>query len=89
MTDVEALLAAIREEPDDPAPWSVYSDWLQAQNDPNGELIALQLERARCIDTARLAELDDRITAVYRPDGTRWCRSMLPSSNTPMACVAS
>lgn len=69
MTDEDALLAAIREAPDDPMPWSVYADWLQARGDSNGELIALQLEKPRCIDRARLAEIEARIEVIHRRDG--------------------
>jgi uncharacterized protein (TIGR02996 family) len=36
------LEAAIREHPDDPEPYLVYADWLQARGDPRGELITLQ-----------------------------------------------
>jgi uncharacterized protein (TIGR02996 family) len=30
-----------RAAPDDPAPWSVYADWLQEQDDPRGEVAAM------------------------------------------------
>lgn len=36
-----ALEAAIEENLDDDAAWSVYADWLQQQGDPRGELAAL------------------------------------------------
>jgi uncharacterized protein (TIGR02996 family) len=36
------LEAAIYKDPDDPDLYLVYGDWLQAQGDPRGELIALQ-----------------------------------------------
>lgn len=36
------LEAAIARSPDDDAPWLVYGDWLSAQGDPRGELVALQ-----------------------------------------------
>ena len=38
----EALEAAIAADPSRPEPWRVYSDWLQQQGDPRGELIAVQ-----------------------------------------------
>ena len=38
----DALEAAIRENRDDPAPYMVYADWLQARGEPLGELIVLQ-----------------------------------------------
>jgi uncharacterized protein (TIGR02996 family) len=37
--DLEKQIAA---NPDDPEPYLIYADWLQAQGDPRGELIALQ-----------------------------------------------
>jgi uncharacterized protein (TIGR02996 family) len=38
----DALLDAIARDPEDPAPYLVYADWLQARGEPRGELIALQ-----------------------------------------------
>lgn len=38
-----SLEAAIDDDPDDPAAYSVYGDWLQRRGDPRGELIALSL----------------------------------------------
>ena len=38
-----SLEAAIDEDPDDPAAYSVYGDWLQRRGDLRGELIALSL----------------------------------------------
>lgn len=43
----EALEAAIARDPDAIEPYLVYADWLQAEGDPRGELIALQAEAAR------------------------------------------
>jgi len=37
------LLATIRARPDDPAPYSVYADWLLERHDPRGELISAML----------------------------------------------
>lgn len=42
----EELEAAIRANPDAVEPYLVYADWLQAQADPRGELIALMAEPA-------------------------------------------
>ena len=41
------LEAAIEKDPDDEAAYLVYSDWLQTQDDPRGELIALQAATLR------------------------------------------
>lgn len=43
----EELEAAIREAPDDPAPYEVYADWLDQQGDPRGRWMLLQQARAR------------------------------------------
>lgn len=42
-----AFREAVYAAPHDDAPREVYSDWLLAQGDPRGELIALQIARAR------------------------------------------
>lgn len=54
MTEDE-LLARIYDAPDDDGPRLVYADWLMSNDDPRGELIALQ---------CRTAETDDRKTKV-------------------------
>ena len=38
------LEAQCRAAPDDPAPWSVYADWLMTQSDPRGEIAALRIQ---------------------------------------------
>lgn len=53
---VEArLLAAIAADPDATEPRYVYGDWLQAQGDPRGELIAVQTARAARPDDVELS----------------------------------
>ena len=42
-----SFLKAIYQSPEDRAVRAIYADWLQEQDDPQGELIALQLARAR------------------------------------------
>jgi uncharacterized protein (TIGR02996 family) len=41
------LLAQVYAAPDDDTPRLVYADWLLERDDPHGEFIALQIERAR------------------------------------------
>jgi uncharacterized protein (TIGR02996 family) len=41
------LLAAVYADPESDAPRLVYADYLQARGDPRGELIILQIQRAR------------------------------------------
>lgn len=43
----ESLLAAIHADPGDEAARLVCADWLQEQNDPHGELIALQFQKLK------------------------------------------
>jgi uncharacterized protein (TIGR02996 family) len=48
------LLAAIADEPDDPAPYAVYADWLAERGDPRAELMARTASPQR---TAAIADL--------------------------------
>jgi uncharacterized protein (TIGR02996 family) len=59
----EALEAAIDEDPDDARAYAVYSDWLQEQGDPRGELIALQqaAEQDPGVAAAATACFDEQI----------------------------
>jgi uncharacterized protein (TIGR02996 family) len=50
--------ATIRANPDDPAPYLVYADWLQQRGSPRGELIALQDAIARLPAGRSRAPLD-------------------------------
>jgi uncharacterized protein (TIGR02996 family) len=47
MTQDEAFLQAILDEPDDDALRLIYADWLMEQGNPRGEFIRLQVELAR------------------------------------------
>lgn len=58
--DIRALEAQIEDDPDDLAPYRVYSDWLQSRGDPRGELIAVQAE------LSRLRELERASAALMR-----------------------
>jgi uncharacterized protein (TIGR02996 family) len=59
MSDEEALLAAIEQDPDDDATRLVYADWLEEQGDIRGEYLRLE-HQLRTIP-ARLEELRARI----------------------------
>ena len=48
--DATELEAAILADPDSPAGYSVYADWLEQQGDPHGELIHVQLARETSSD---------------------------------------
>jgi type VI secretion system protein ImpC len=47
MTDNDAFLRAIRDNPGDDAPRLVYADWLEEQGDPRGEFIHTQIALTR------------------------------------------
>ena len=53
--------AAIREQPGDESRWLVYGDWLQAQADPRGELVAIQAAQREQPDDALLRAEEARI----------------------------
>src|SRR5262249_46940199 len=47
MTDADAFLRAIIENPNDDGPRLVYADWLEESGNPRGEFIRVQCEKAR------------------------------------------
>ena len=57
----EELLRGIADNPEDVASWMAYADWLQQENAPRGELIALDIALETAVDktelTARRADL--------------------------------
>jgi uncharacterized protein (TIGR02996 family) len=62
----EQLIAAIEEDPDDIENYRVYADWLEANNQPRGQLITMELLRARLTDRAKLAHLTRRINEYFQ-----------------------
>jgi uncharacterized protein (TIGR02996 family) len=80
MSDVAALLAAIRAAPDDDAPRLVYADWLDEHGQPErAEFIRLQIELARKEspklrrrETELLAEHHDALAGNLAMDGVRF-----------------
>jgi len=54
------LEQAVLDAPDDKSRWRVYSDWLQGEGDPRGELMALQIQ----LETKRDAKLSKRAGAI-------------------------
>jgi uncharacterized protein (TIGR02996 family) len=75
MTDQHALLAAIRQNPDDDTPRLVYADWLQEHDQPErAEFIRLQCEKFRLLvtnSTATESEASVNVGYYYAP---RWVR---------------
>ncbi len=64
-----ALLAAIYANPDDDTPRLVYADALQDRGDPRGELIAVQIARARGESTPERTAREKALLAEFK---TRW-----------------
>jgi uncharacterized protein (TIGR02996 family) len=69
MNPASGLVAAVLEQPEDPAPWLVLSDWLEEQGDPDSqaraELLRLRTQWAGAAsDASRQQEADARATAI-------------------------
>lgn len=62
----EELEAFILDDPLDPSGWLVYGDWLQAEGDPRGELVAVQAKLARDPGNRELMEAQ---RALFRAHG--------------------
>ena len=56
------LLAAIAADPDAIEPRLIYADWLQARNDPRGELIVVQAGRLAKPDDVQLEQREKELT---------------------------
>src|SRR5262249_24596935 len=78
MTNAEAFLEAIREEPDDDTHRLVYADWLEANGPPDrAEFIRIQCELARAPgqdpDRLRLQERERALLALH---DTAWAQPL-------------
>ena len=82
----DALLAEIYANPADDAPRLVYADLLLAQGDPRGELIVLQIERAR----RNIDEPSEREQELLKKHGKAWLGELAPvlSWGKGYACTA-
>jgi uncharacterized protein (TIGR02996 family) len=67
------LLAAVFAAPDDDAPRLVYADWLQQRGDPRGELIMLQVARARGRAKKGQRRREDELLDEH---ASKWLRSL-------------
>jgi uncharacterized protein (TIGR02996 family) len=71
--ELRILLAEVKAQPDDDAPRLILADWLQDQGDPRGELIHLQVVRARLAeDDPRWVELRRRELQLLRRHVHDW-----------------
>src|SRR4051794_30266932 len=66
MTDADAFLQAIQEEPDSDEPRLVFADWLEEHGDPRSEFIRVQCE------LAALPAGDDRRRALKARERDLW-----------------
>lgn len=64
MRDAE-LEAAIIADPESPAAYEVYADWLLERGEPRGELVTVQLERERAPTDPALAARERALLAPY------------------------
>lgn len=69
------LLRAVIDHPDDDARRMVYADWLQQQGDPQGELIAVQIQLAHAAASER-GELEARAKALLDAHGDTWISAL-------------
>ena len=69
------LLAQVYAAPDDDTPRLVYADWLQQRDDPRGELLALQIERAHSKARKGGRRREDELLAEYE---AAWAAALEP-----------
>jgi uncharacterized protein (TIGR02996 family) len=75
----EVLERAILDDPEDPAPFSVYADWLSDQGDPRGEFIQVQLaleDEGRA--PAERKRLEQREKQLLEAHQERWLGPLAP-----------
>ncbi len=79
MTDRDAFLRTIIENPDDDTPRLVFADWLEENGDPErAEFIRLQIELMRTLEwEPRFDEIQFRVGDLLSKNGMRW-RPELP-----------
>jgi uncharacterized protein (TIGR02996 family) len=76
--EVLALLAAVKEAPEEDAPRLVLADWLEEQGDPRGELLRVQCELGRWGEereawgNPRRQEMIDRQAELLSQHGAEW-----------------
>jgi uncharacterized protein (TIGR02996 family) len=80
MSDERALLAAIRESPDDDLPRLAHADWFEERGDlPRAEFVRVQIARARLPwDDGRQSELLARERVLLIEHGPDWLPPQVP-----------
>jgi uncharacterized protein (TIGR02996 family) len=75
MTQDDAFLDSIIENPDDNGLRLIYADWLEERGNPRAEFIRVQIELARLPDEdPRRAELEEREHQLFDEHGQDWLR---------------
>jgi uncharacterized protein (TIGR02996 family) len=67
--DLKEYFASIDRDPDNPAPYLVFADWLQSQGHPWGDLIALHHAIATAPSAAKRTELSKDETVLLQSQG--------------------
>lgn len=86
MSDLQALEARLREEPDDWGSWLVYADWLSDRGDARGEIIALSYRLAQTGPAAlrgpERSAVTDRIQEITRQNDPVWRKGLVSTKRT-------
>ncbi len=79
LKEQEPFLAEIRENPDDPAGYAVFADWLEEKGDPRGEFmnIQLQLEDEKLKTPAR-KKLQEQEKSLLKKHQREWLGDLAP-----------
>ncbi len=82
MTEREALLAAVCENPDEDTPRLVFADWLQENGEEErAEFIRFQCRTAKLpINSSARQHLENRINTLFRLHGQTWHRELAAGS---------
>jgi uncharacterized protein (TIGR02996 family) len=80
----EKLEAAIREDPDNPAPFAALADWLIEQGDPRGEFIQVQLaleDQGRSpSERKKLKQREEELLGAHRQEWVGSWEGLAPST---------
>src|SRR4051794_3229291 len=88
MTQEDALLRAIRAEPEDDWPRLVYADWLEERGDPRAEFIRAQCALAGLPPAdPRRPGLEARAQELLREHHARWVEPVCSLLGVPDAWV--
>ena len=79
LKEQEPFLAEIRENPDDPAVYAVFADWLLEKGDPRGEFMSVQLQlEDGSIKAADRKKLQKQEQALLKDHEAEWLGDLAP-----------